>query len=720
MSSPGPSSASVAPARPWRDAYELLASMRFAIALLTLICIASVIGTVVQQNEPYVNYVNQFGPYWAEVFAAVGLYTVYSAGWFLVILGFLVISTSLCIARNTPKILAELRTFKEQVREQSLAAFHHRAEAVLASTPDAMLQRSHALLAALGWQARAQVRTNGTMIAARKGMAHKIGYLAAHSAIVLVCLGGLLDGDLVVRAQMAWQGKSSYSGSGLVRDVPAQHRLSATNPTFRANLLVPEGGRAGVAILNMPDGVVLQDLPFDVELRKFSVEHYETGMPKLFASEIVIHDRDTGATRAATVKVNEPVTHRGITMYQSSFDDGGSLLRLRARPLAGGPGFDLQGTVGQTTELTGAQQSLRLEYTGLRVINVEEVGGAAAPDGVGTASASASEAAASAAGLGATIERHLGSAARPPGKRTTRNIGPSFTYKLRDASGQAREYQNYMLPVDMDGQRVFLAGVRDTPAEPFRYLRIPADANDSPDDWLRARAALLDPVLREKAAQRYASLATPADRPQMRDQIQATALRALALYAGAERVRPASAAASAPGADPLPGGLPALAEFIESQVPQDERTRMSEVLLRILSGSLFELANLAREQAGLGALPLGEGTQRFMQQAMMAWSDAAYYPAPVWLQLDDYTQIQASVFQVARAPGRNLVYLGAVLLIVGVFAMLYVRERRLWIWLQPEPGGHTRVRVALSTTRRTLDADAEFDQLQAALLEKTP
>ena len=46
------------------------------------------------------------------------------------------------------------------------------------------------------------------MVAARKGAANKLGYLAAHSAIVLICLGGLLDGDLIVRAQMALQGKT--------------------------------------------------------------------------------------------------------------------------------------------------------------------------------------------------------------------------------------------------------------------------------------------------------------------------------------------------------------------------------------------------------------------------------------------------------------------------------------------------------------------------------
>ncbi|HON31665.1 MAG TPA: cytochrome c biogenesis protein ResB, partial [Ottowia sp.] len=49
----------------WRASVELLSSMRFAIALLTVICIASVIGTVIKQHEPAPNYVNQFGPFWA-------------------------------------------------------------------------------------------------------------------------------------------------------------------------------------------------------------------------------------------------------------------------------------------------------------------------------------------------------------------------------------------------------------------------------------------------------------------------------------------------------------------------------------------------------------------------------------------------------------------------------------------------------------------------------
>jgi len=255
------------------ETVELLSSMRFSISLLTVICIASVIGTVLKQHEPFNNYVNQFGPFWADVFASAHLTSVYSAWWFLLILAFLVVSTSLCIARNTPKILADFKVYKENIREQSLKAFPHRAESTLVETPQAAANRIGQTLLGSGWKVKLQSRDTpqgqGWMVAAKTGAANKFGYIAAHSAIVLVCIGGLLDGDLMVRAQTWFNGKSAFTGGGLIADVPAQHRLSSSNPTFRANLLVTEGTTASTAILAQPTGVLLQDLPFSVELKKF-------------------------------------------------------------------------------------------------------------------------------------------------------------------------------------------------------------------------------------------------------------------------------------------------------------------------------------------------------------------------------------------------------------------------------------------------------------------
>jgi hypothetical protein len=94
-----------------RSLVELLSSMRFAISLLTVICIASVIGTVLKQHEPAVQLRQPvravLGP---AVPDALKLNAVYSAWWFLLILAFLVTSTSLCIARQAPKIFTDLRT----------------------------------------------------------------------------------------------------------------------------------------------------------------------------------------------------------------------------------------------------------------------------------------------------------------------------------------------------------------------------------------------------------------------------------------------------------------------------------------------------------------------------------------------------------------------------------------------------------------------------------
>jgi len=266
------------------------------------------------------------------------------------------------------------------------------------------------------------------------------------------------------------------------------------------------------------------------------------------------------------------------------------------------------------------------------------------------------------------------------------------------------------LPVDTgDGVPVFLLGSRDSPADPFRYLRIPADDQNSLDGFLRLRAALQNPTLRELAVRRYATRAVDKARPELVTQLMSSANRAMSLFAGTEVVK-----------GNRNGGLQAVADFMELNVPEADRNRASEVLIRILNGVLYELLQVSREQAKLPALIPDDKLQGFMTQSVFALSDVPLYPAPMMFQLQDFTQVQASVFQVARAPGKTVVYLGCALLILGVFAMLYVRERRLWIWFAPhgpdETPPQTQATMALSTNRKTMDGDREFVQLKDKLL----
>jgi cytochrome c biogenesis protein len=285
------------------------------------------------------------------------------------------------------------------------------------------------------------------------------------------------------------------------------------------------------------------------------------------------------------------------------------------------------------------------------------------------------------------------------------------SYKLRDAAGQAREYNNYMLPVDTgDGVPVFLLGMRETPSEPFRYLRPPADENGELTGFIRLRSALETPELRARAVQRYAREAVDPQRPELTQQLADSAERALGLFAGREEVK-----------DQKVAGLQALADFLEANVPEAERARAGEMFVRILNGTLLELDAVAREQAAAQPLP-ADKVQGFMSQSVLALSDASFYPAPMTFLLKDFKQVQASVFQVARAPGQSIVYLGCAFLIMGIFAMLYVRDRRLWVWLSPQGEG-AQASLALSSNRKTMDVDREFEQLTARLLgrsEKTP
>ncbi len=683
------------------EAVELVSSMRFAISLLTLIAIASMVGTVMKQNEPMTNYVNQFGPFWFEIFSKLGLYAVYSAWWFLVIMGFLVLSTSLCLIRNTPKMIKDMRSWRQNVREISLRNFHHKTEWTAPLSPMALAQQSAARLADAGYATKVVDKQGGLLVTAKKGAANKFGYIFAHGAIVVICIGGLLDSELPIRFQTWFMGKEVFvptPGGIPISEIPAKSRLSINNLTFRGNTFIPEGSASSLAQIQQSNGVLIQELPFTLQLKKFHIDFYSTGMPKLFASDVIVKDNETGKTFPATIKVNEPLIYKGVAVYQSSFEDGGTRLKMKAYSLAGDTiePFDMKGEVGTANGLKRGKDEYTIEWTGFRPFNVENL-------------TQDSRSVAKEASLGEQfaqgLDKHSGSAAKNADNKNLKNVGPSVTYKLRDKNGQAREYQNYMQPVTLDGASVFLAGMRATPADPFSYLRIPADDEHTVKEWMRLRAALADPVLRDKAAERYAKRAMPPSQgksPELSQQLQLSSAKSLAIFAG----------------DTTQGGFVAVSNYLQ-KIPKDEQEKIANVFMKLLNGTMWELWQVAREKAGLPEVPADEAHGRYLQLAINAYSDSFFYAAPVYLQLDDYDEVKASVLQVTRSPGKKVVYLGCLFLVLGVFSMFYIRERRIWVWVSDANGSAqgdaAHALMAMSTQRKTLDFEHEFKDLSNKL-----
>uniref|UniRef100_UPI00289749E7 cytochrome c biogenesis protein ResB n=1 Tax=Massilia sp. TaxID=1882437 RepID=UPI00289749E7 len=188
-----------------------------------------------------------------------------------------------------------------------------------------------------------------------------------------------------------------------------------------------------------------------------------------------------------------------------------------------------------------------------------------------------------------------------------------------------------------------------------------------------------------------------ASQPGFGDQLRDSAERTLGIFAG----------------EGTPGGFVAVAQFLE-KIPAAEQEKAAGVFIKMLNGVLWELWQAARVRDGEAPIEASDKHGRFLQLATNALSDSFFYGAPVYLQLDEFHEIKASVLQVTRSPGKKIVYLGCVLLTAGIFAMFYIRERRLWVWVRGNGEG-AHALMAMSTQRKTLDFEKEFADLAAKL-----
>ena len=645
--------------RPW---FAFLSSMRFAVALLSLLGIASIIGTVLQQGQPLANYLVKFGPFWTEIFGFLGLFDVYASGWFVLIMLFLVLSVSLCLWRNIPPFMREMKSYRLKASRQSLAAMRHSTLLEGGGITPEVAQR---YLAVQGFSSKTAVRDDGSvLVAAKKGAMNKWGYIFAHAAIVVICLGGLIDSNLLLKAGML-AGKIVPDNEAMfANDFKPESTLGAGNISFRGNVNIIEGQSADVVFLNADKGMLVQDLPFSVELKKFHIDFYNTGMPKDFASDLVVTDKESGKKIEQTIRVNHPLTLHGITIYQASFADGGSDLKFKAWNLAGNQRKPAQMDAVSMREfpLDMGGKKYRLEFDQFTAMNVEDM---STPPEERVQS----------------LQNTLNDVRAVRQEKKFTNIGPSIIYRLRDDAGQAVEYKNYMLPMKQEEDYFFITGTREGLEQQYRWLRLPADGEAKIDTFMALREALNDEDFRRQAVAK-ATAATP---EHLRGQFNQAVEYTLGLFAK--------------------GGYIALNDFIANNIPQAEQEKMQDYFYQILYGAMNTLLDETIRRDGLSAWPQSDARNRFLINSLDAYTGLTVYPAPVLLQLEGYKEVRSSGLQMTRSPGASLVYIGSVLLVLGTVFMFYIREKRAWLLFN---GG--KVRFAMSSSRNERDLDKEFPE----------
>ena len=654
------SNTSTAPPLPRTSALLLkfLGSMNLAITLLVALSIAAIIGTVLQQNQPYTDYIIKFGPFWFEVFKQIGLYDVYSSAWFLFILFFLVLSTSTCIYRNAPNMLHEMREYRQNIQLKTLENYLN-TKSWLLPQPQPVEDIQHVVQKILphnGYSARLKEDAGYVLISGMKGGASRLGYILTHLAIVLICIGGLMDGNAILKAREMLGQVVPETKNIAASDVPQMSRLGVNNQSFRGSVSIPEGRQTDVLFLNYKDGYLVQELPFSVEVKDFRIEHYESGQPKSFESDLLIHDERLENSLEQTISVNHPLIYDGYSIYQASFSDGGSELDMLAWPLMGvnKQPQKVNTKVGDEFQMNVLNEPWILEASDFRLFNINP---SVNPD------------------------------------KKFENSGPSVQFKMRNKMGEAKEFLNYMVPVERDGAYYYLSGVRASPAEEFKYLYLPVDDKGGLDRFMSYLQALGDEQLLQKivAEQNFMGSTLPTKETA---ELNEAMVNVVGLF--------------------LKNGMSGVLEQVEKNAPADKLEEVSGLYVRVLQqmlGAVY-VEVLIKEGVDVNRVGVDEEKAEFFDAAAAAIGAMARYGSPVYFQLSSFVHHQASGLQIAKAPGKNLVYPGCAMLVLGVFLMFYAPQQRLWAWIEQTDEG-VKLVLAGHAIRNKLDFSKQFKKIQA-------
>ena len=272
---------------------SLFASVQLALFLLFLLAATSIIGTLIPQNNPQTFYIEKFGHKTAYFFRLLEIQDMYNSWWFLGLLALFSVNLIVCSLERIPQVIRTLRRDGLTVPPAQLAKFPLRREVVLTQALTTATERVAALLKAQGWKARETDKDAGRFFFAEKGGWTRFGVYVVHCSILIILAGALVGSSTVAR-KLLHDPQFAYKGS----------------------IMLPEGETTD-HIIAFKSGEHLE-LGFHLRCDAFAIEYYPNGMPKTYRSKVTVIE-NSQPVQTTDIEVNQPLTYKGVTFYQSSY-----------------------------------------------------------------------------------------------------------------------------------------------------------------------------------------------------------------------------------------------------------------------------------------------------------------------------------------------------------------------------------------------------------------
>ncbi len=273
--------------------WTFFASVKLALFLLFVLAGTSIIGTVVPQNEPAQFYVRQYGADMAAFMQRLGVPDMYNSWWFLGLLGLFCLNLIICSLERIPQAWRlvtkdNLATPVDRLRKMGIR------KRITLDRPRAEVEQEVASrLAEHGWKTDRREVADGTLLFAQKGAWTRFGVYIVHTSILVILLGAIIGSPTV-----------------------AKKILKNPNLAFKGSIMIPESRETDyVWAFQTGDKI---DLGFTIRCDFFTIEYYANGMPKTYLSKVTVIDHGKEVL-TTDLKVNKPLTYKGVTFYQSSY-----------------------------------------------------------------------------------------------------------------------------------------------------------------------------------------------------------------------------------------------------------------------------------------------------------------------------------------------------------------------------------------------------------------
>ena len=279
--------------------WAFFSSVKLALFLIATLASTSIIGTVIQQNQSTAHYAKEWGANTANLIQLLNLNDMYNSAWFLSLLGLFSLNLIICSLDRIPNVIRMVRKDNLTTNPDRLAKMRMNHKVVLSGSIESARQEVANYLAGRGWKTASRDKDNGVLLFSQKGAWTRFGVYIVHISILIILAGAVI-------------------GSAAV----AKKILHKPDFAFKGSIMVPESQETDY-IFSFQNGKKIQ-LGFTVRCNYFTIEYYNNGMPKTYLSKVSVLDNGKlvtfkDGTTVHDLEVNTPLTYKGITFYQSSY-----------------------------------------------------------------------------------------------------------------------------------------------------------------------------------------------------------------------------------------------------------------------------------------------------------------------------------------------------------------------------------------------------------------